>query len=182
MCVCTHNHTTSKSKTLYEICVLLGKYTTYSGNSLPTPKERADILSRHVVRITIIGRVISQKSADHLYFAVEVSNHGSAVCPQNMLLAPTLSHEFPMYSFSHQFCWVWLLFFWGNFLSWLVRHLVILIHFIVKNFRVFFCNKNFCLYSALAALHFIYSNQEKSLAFHRFLWFLLFEVLCSVCW
>ena len=45
MCVYTHNPTTSKSKTLYEICVLLGKYTTYRGNSLPTPKEGTESLS-----------------------------------------------------------------------------------------------------------------------------------------
>jgi len=33
--------------------------------------------------------------------------------------------------------------------------------FYIKNRWSVFCNKHFCLYSALAVLDFIYSNQEK---------------------
>ena len=182
MCVYTHNPTTSKSKTIYGICVLLGKYTTYSGNSLPTPKARTDILSLHVgrnyhnktrnfpeerishqLRCGILkswNRCVSAHYAPRTHRDKRVDNvllfPSIPVC-----LVPLLLEDFSIFA-SEAF---------GGFKT-----------FYTKNLWSVFCNKHLFFYYALAALHFIYSNQEKSHACHRFLWFLLFKVLCCVCW
>ena len=123
MCVYTHNPTTSTSKTVYEICVLLGKYTTYSGKSLPNPKARTDSLSRQV------GRNYHNKPRN---FPVERSSpllRGGSLkswkhCVSAQYAPCThLATRVANIQFFPPILVVWFLFLGWIFLPWLVRHL-----------------------------------------------------------
>jgi len=163
MCVYTHNSTTSESKTLYEICVLLGKYTTYSGKSLPTPKARTDSLSRQVgrnyhnkprnfpvERNSPLLRVGSLKSWKHCVSAQYAPcTHLATRVANIQFFPPILVGLVPLFGVDFSIL--------ASEASGFLRH------FRVKTLECFFCNKHLCLYSALAALDYIYSNQKSDM-------------------